>query len=68
MHESGAGGAFTAWMAQPPGASGEPVSSSWGIILGLALLGFRKQQTPEPPWRFSVCSARIPPLLKTPEG
>ena len=46
MHELGAGGrqaggAFTAWMAQRP-ALNESVSSSWGIILELALLGFRK--------------------------
>ena len=47
MNEMGAGGrqaggAFTAWMAQRPGALNESVSSSWGIILELALLGFRK--------------------------
>ena len=53
-------------MAQRPGALGEPVSSSWGIILELALLSFRKQQTPEPPWRFSVCSARTPAPAENP--
>lgn len=67
MHESGAGESSQPGWLSRPGASGEPVSSSWGIILGLAppASGSSRHLSP---LRFSVCSARTPPLLKTPGG